>query len=138
MGHLHQQVELSGDRSVTVSMLVDTGATFSVIPIDLARAAGITRLRRRLGVRLADGRRVKLNAGTAFFRIHDREAPATILVGDVAEPILGVETLEALGLAVDPRRRRLTPSRYYTFRLGGYPGPARPGSGPKTARKLRR
>ena len=45
----------------------------------------------------------RLDAGTAIFRIGGREAPATILVGDVAEPILGVETLEALGLTVDPR-----------------------------------
>ena len=28
-----------------------------------------------------------------------------------AEPVLGVEALEALGLTVDPRSRKLTPSR---------------------------
>ena len=120
MGHIHQRVTLSAEKSVTVRMLVDTGATFSVIPETLARAVGITRLRRSVAVTLADGRRVKLDAGTAIFRIGGREAPATILVGDVAEPILGVETLEALGLTVDPRKRRLAPSRQYAVRLGGY------------------
>jgi predicted aspartyl protease len=97
----------------------DNGATFSVIPNRLAGALGIKRLRRPVSIRLADGRRVKAEAGTAIFRIDDREAPATILVGEVVEPILGVETLEALGLTVDPRRRRLAPSRDYTVRLGG-------------------
>ncbi|MDP3768335.1 MAG: retroviral-like aspartic protease family protein [Dehalococcoidia bacterium] len=120
MGHIHQSVELRAKKSATVRMLVDTGATFSVIPDRLARAVGIKRLARSVAVRLADGRRVRLDAGVAIFRIDGREAPATILVGEVAEPVLGVETLEALGLTVDPRRRRLTPSRDYAVRLGGY------------------
>jgi predicted aspartyl protease len=68
---------------------------------------------------LADGRRVKANAGMAVFRIGDREAPSTILISDVAEPILGATTLEVLGLAVDRKRRRLTPTRPYTVRLSG-------------------
>ena len=120
MGLIHQRVELSADKAVTVRMLVDTGATFSLIPEALARTVGIKRLRRPVTVALADGRRVKLDPGTAIFRIGGREAPATILVGDVAEPVLGVETLEALGLTVDPRKGRLTPSRQYTVRLGGF------------------
>jgi hypothetical protein len=35
-------------------------------------------------------------------------------------PILGVEALEALGLIVDPGKKRLSPSRPYAVRLGGY------------------
>lgn len=120
MGHVYQRVKLSAEKAVTVRMLVDTVATFSVISEALARAIGIKRLRRSVPITLADGRRVRLNAGVAIFQIDGREAPATILVGDVAEPILGVETLEALGLTVDPRRRRLAPSRHYAVRLGAY------------------
>lgn len=117
VGHIHQSVELRAEKSARVRMLVDTGATFSVIPNQLARAVGIKRLKRSVRVRLADGRRVRVDAGTAIFRIDGREAPATVLVGEGVEPILGVETLEALGLTVDPRRRRLTPTRGYTVRL---------------------
>ena len=120
VGHVHQRVRLSAEKAVTVRMLVDTGATFSVISEALARAIGIKRLRRSVPITLADGRRVKLDAGVAIFRIEGREAPATILVGDVEEPILGVETLEALGLTVDPRKRRLAPFRHYAVRPGGY------------------
>jgi len=103
MGHILQRVKVSAEKTATVRMLVDTGA-----------------------ITLADGRRVKLDAGTAIFRIGKREAPATILVGGVVEPILGVETLEALGLTVDSRRRRLAPSRNYAVRLGGLPITPRP------------
>jgi clan AA aspartic protease len=118
--NVDQRVKLSAERTVTVRMLVDTGATYSMIPEALARAIGIKRLRRSAPVTLADRRRVKLDTGTAIFRIGTREAPATLLVGDVAEPILGVETLEGLGLTVDPRRRRLAPSRSDAVRLGDF------------------
>jgi clan AA aspartic protease len=117
MGHVYQRVTLSGDKTATVRMLVDTGATFSVIPETLARALGVRRHRRPVTMTLAHGRRAKFGAGVAIFRIGDREAPATILIGGVAELILGVETLEALGLTVDPRKQRLTPSRGYAVRL---------------------
>ena len=105
---------------MTIRMLVDTGATFSVVPRRLARALGIRRPRRSVSARLADGRRVRLGADVAIIRIDGREAPATLLVGDVDEPILGVEALEARGLVVDPRKKRLSPSRPYAVRLGGY------------------
>ncbi|HYS92643.1 MAG TPA: retroviral-like aspartic protease family protein [Candidatus Acidoferrales bacterium] len=120
MGHIHQRVRLRAKRAASVSMLVDTGATFSVIPPTLARALGIRRPRRSVSVRLADGRRVRLGADVAILRIDGREAPVMILVGQVHEPILGVEALEALGLVVDPCRKRLARSRPYALRLGGY------------------
>lgn len=116
MSHLHQRVKLSGDNVVTVRMLVDTGATYSMISEALARRVGIVRAPRPVRMTLADGRRMKVEAGMAIFSVAGREAPATIVVGDVVEPILGVETLEALGLTVDPRKGRLTPSRAYAGR----------------------
>jgi len=120
VGHIYQKVRLRGEKAVTARMLVDTGAAFSVIPPTLARALGIKRPRRFATVRLADGRAVRVGADVAKFQIDSREAPGTILVGKVDESILGVETLEALGLVLDLRRKRLSPSRPYAVRLGGY------------------
>ena len=117
MGHIHQKVRLRADRAATVRMLVDTGATYSVIPRDLARRLGIGRPRRSVSMRLADGRGARFGVATAFVKIDDREGPTIVLVGSVAEPILGVETLEQLGLTVDSRRGRLTTTRPYTARL---------------------
>ena len=121
MGHVRQEVELTAEKSTRVRMLVDTGATFSVIPKTLAQAIGVKPRGKPYTVTLADGRRVKCAAGFVDYRIGKREAPGIILIGDVAEPLLGVETLEALGLAVDPRRGRLMPTRSYTVRVS-FPG----------------
>jgi aspartyl protease family protein len=116
MPYLYQHVHVSANKSATVRMLVDTGATYSVIPKSLARRLGITRLR-PVRVSLANGQRVKVDAGLAVFALGGREAPSTILVADVVEPILGVGTLDALGLQVDLRRRRVKRSRPYAVRL---------------------
>ena len=121
MGHVVQSVKITADKTATVSMLVDTGATFSLIPRELARALGIKRLKQSVTIRLGDGRPMKAGPTTAIFKIGERETLSTILVGDVVEPILGVETLEALGLAVDPRSGRLRPTRGYAARLWGSP-----------------
>lgn len=118
VGHFHQDVEISWEKSLRVRMFVDTGATYSIIPVELARSIGLSPGRHTMPMELADGRRVRMKAATAIVRIGDREAPATILVGRVPEPILGVETLEVLGLAVDPRRAKLIPTRGYAVRLG--------------------
>ena len=67
-------------------MLVDTGATFWVIPPQLVRALGIPRLKRSVTVRPADGTALRLRAGVAVFEIDGREAPATILVGTSRNP----------------------------------------------------
>ena len=116
VGQFHQNVKLIGDKAITVRMLVDTGATYSMISESLARAIGIKLHSRPYTATLADGRRMRANAGMALFSIIGREAPGTLLVGDVDEPILGMEILEILGLTVDPRHRRLRKARAFVLR----------------------
>jgi predicted aspartyl protease len=91
-------------------MLVDTGATYSAIPKALARTLGITQLR-PVRISLANGQRMKVDAGLAVFALGGREALSTIPVADVVESILRVGTLDALGQRIDLRRRRATRSR---------------------------
>jgi len=119
MGHVYQEVKVTAKKSKTVRMFVDTGATFSVLPPALATEIGVVCLAKPYRVRLAAGHSVKMSPGLAIFRINGRETPSTVLIGKVDEPILGVETLEALGLAVDPSAGGLKETRSYTVRLGG-------------------
>ena len=116
MGHLRSRVKISADKSATIRMFVDTGATYSVIPKALAHAIGLT-AERSATMMLANGRHVRVKVGTAVFEIGNRKAFSPIVVAEVPEPILGVETLEGLGLAVDPKRGRLMPTRSWTVRL---------------------
>ena len=98
-------------------MLVDTGATYSVISRALARKIGVLRPRRPFWMRLADGHRTKVNPGLVTYSILGREAVMTILIGDVVEPILGMEALEILALAVEPRKRRLRKIQGFALRI---------------------
>src|SRR5438094_5960301 len=117
MGHVYQRVKLGAVNGEDLTILVDTGATLSLIPPALADRLGITRLPRKQVIVLADGRRIEAEVGVVMVEIGDRKAAST--VADCDEPLLGVESLETLGLAVDPTTGSLKPTRSFTVRLGG-------------------
>ena len=101
MGHVHQKVHLRGEKAATVRMLVDTDATFSVIPPRLARALGIKQPRRSVSVTVA---------GSNYDPYWNRQRAYS-----------GRRSMEALGLFVDPAKKRLSPSRPLRRRLGWLP-----------------
>lgn len=116
---MYQRVKLAAVNEEDLDILVDTGATFSLISPALADRLGVVRLPRKQVIALADGRRLEVEGGSMVLQIGNRSAVATVLVADCDELLLGVETLEAIGLAVDPSTGTLRPTRNYTVRLGG-------------------
>lgn len=125
MGHVFVEAELSWKRKAKVRMLVDTGATHTVLPAELATRLGIPRSPRTVRVQLADRRTRPMRLGTMVVRLMGREAGDTVLIGPRGgEPLLGVEALEALGLAVDPRAGKLRKTRAHGAILVGarFPG----------------
>jgi len=119
MGHVYVDAEVFARRRVKVRFLVDTGATYTILPATIARAAGSIPLPTRFAVSLADGSRRSLLACTMGIEIERRTAPMTALLLPDGEPLLGVETLEALGLRVNPVSRCLEPTRAQTALLVG-------------------
>jgi clan AA aspartic protease len=112
MGHIYVDAHLSWDREERIRILVDTGATYALLPSDLADRLGLVRSPRPIQVTLADGRQCELSLASVLVRLEGREAGATALIAPVgAEPLLGVEVLEALGLSVDPTTGSLKPTR---------------------------
>ena len=66
----------------------------------MERRLGVSRLSRKQTVILADGRDLEAEVGLVMVRIGDRSAASTVVITDCDEPLLGVEALEGLGLAV--------------------------------------
>lgn len=96
-------------RSLTLSLLVDTGATYTTLPAETAEALGLTPIDRRR-VLLADGREDVWPVAPIFVRLEGREAPTLALIAPRGGPaLLGAVTLEELALGVDPSRIRLIP-----------------------------
>jgi clan AA aspartic protease len=119
MGHVHQKVKLTAVHEEEVSMLVDTGATHSLIAPDLADRLGVARSPFKETVTLANGRRVEADLGLVRVQVGDHAVGTLALILECDEPLLGVEALEALGMAVDPSTGTLKPTRGYRLRLGG-------------------
>lgn len=92
----------------TVSALVDTGATFSVMPASLLQRLGIVPTRTRR-LRFANGRVEERQTGMAFFEIEGGDCEAMVVFGPENLHLLGATTLEALLLTVDPINRQLVP-----------------------------
>jgi predicted aspartyl protease len=92
-----------------VEFLVDSGAIYSVVPARVLRRLGVRPLKTE-EFRLADGSMIRRKRGGAVFRLGDRVGVADVIFGEPGDStLLGALTLEALGLALDPLRRRLTP-----------------------------
>lgn len=97
------------DTSVTVTCLVDSGATYSVLPRAVLAGLGIKPLAREK-FRLADGQLIERDKGVAVFRYAGRAGGSDVVFGEEGDAELcGAFTLEALGLALDPLRRELHP-----------------------------
>lgn len=113
MGTFSYRIEVgdpSGRRFEPVEAFVDTGATFTVIPIALLRRLGISS-HRTTRFRLADGNTLDRDIGEARVRLDGQEMTTTVVFGNDDQPaILGAVTLETALLAVDPVGKRLIPT----------------------------
>ncbi|MFQ5839017.1 MAG: retroviral-like aspartic protease family protein [Thermoplasmata archaeon] len=93
-----------------VEMVVDTGATYPVIPRTLAEELGIQVTERRTFT-LADGTQVARDLGWAGISYDGRSSPCLVVLGEEGDvPLLGSFALEGLGLEVDPVARSLRPA----------------------------
>jgi clan AA aspartic protease len=119
MGRVYQRLKLAAVREEEMTILVDTGATYSLISPDLADRLGVVRLPQRFPVTLADGRQIDAEMGPIRVEIPGRVGATMAVIAECADPLLGVEALEVLGLAVDPTAGKLVPTRTWTARLGG-------------------
>lgn len=97
------------DVTERLEFLIDSGAIYSVVPAPVLERLGIRPLTQQ-EFRLANGTRIVRRKGVAVYKYGERIGGADVIFGEEGDSVLlGAFTLEALGLALDPLRRELTP-----------------------------
>ena len=103
-------------KVVEVSLVVDTGATYTTLPSSLLTDLGVEAVR-RLKLRLADGTMVERGFGRIDIDLGDGNyAPSSpVIFGYEGVYLLGAVTLEELSLGTDPVNKKLIPVDAYLF-----------------------
>lgn len=92
-----------------VTFLVDSGATYTVLPLEVWQAIGLAP-RRSIKLRLADGTAIERNVSECLIRLPQGEGHSPVILGEKADQaLLGVVTLEVLGFILNPLTRQLQP-----------------------------
>ena len=100
-----------GGQSRALNGLVDTGASYTVIPAAVLEQLGITPLR-SVRVRYADGSFAELDLGEAQMELERMTSTVQVLFGPSGDTfLLGAMALEAFALAADATNRRLIPAQ---------------------------
>lgn len=99
------------DREESVSFLVDSGATYTLIPIHVWQAIGLESKRQQT-FNLADGTTIQRHISECHLTLPQGQTHTPVILGEPGdEALLGVVTLEELGLLFNPFNRTLQPMR---------------------------
>jgi predicted aspartyl protease len=92
----------NGQKFVTDQFLVDSGATHAVLPKSVWKPLGIEPVD-TIKIRFADGRVATRPVGFAMLTLEGHTAPSRVILGEADDSkLLGVVTLEEMGLMLDP------------------------------------
>ena len=105
-------------ESVDVTFLVDSGAGYSLLPSEVWQRLGLRPKRTEL-FSLADGTKIERSVSECVLSLPFGETTTPVILGEAADvALLGVVTLEELGLVLNPFDRTLHPMRNLLMRLG--------------------
>ena len=91
--------------------LVDSGATYSLLPIEIWERIELSPKREHVFT-LADGSSVTRKVSECYILLPQGEGYTPVILGEADdEALLGVVTLEILGLVFNPFKRTLQPMR---------------------------
>ena len=112
MGTFSQPITLispTGDETETQDAVVDTGATFTIVPASVLERLGMTS-HRTVTLRLANGRLQQGSIGWVRVQLNGLEENTICVFGEPDSPsAIGAVTLETFLLAADPVEQRLVP-----------------------------
>lgn len=113
MGLTYVEATVTGPKkkSATVSFLVDSGAKYSLLPVAVWKQLGLAP-KRTLDFTLADGTVIQRKVSEAHFSFAGVDGHSPVILGKKGDDaLLGVVTLEVLGLVLNPFDRTLQPAR---------------------------
>ena len=104
MGHLRTDMTVRGSKTTAElkNVLIDTGATYTVLPEETLKEVGAWGPMPEVEVELGNGEKIKAKAYGLRIKIQESEAPCIAIAFDGAKSVIGVETLESIGLKLDP------------------------------------
>ncbi|MEA3345779.1 MAG: aspartyl protease family protein [Chloroflexota bacterium] len=113
MGTTHVEGTVTGPtgKQATVRFLVDSGATYTLLPHKVWQAMKLSP-KRSLTFTLADGTSIQRQVSECHIALPQGEGHTPVILGEPGdEPLLGTVTLEILGLVLNPFTRKLQPMR---------------------------
>jgi clan AA aspartic protease len=100
-----------GGKEEAVNFLIDSGATYSLLPETVWQSIELAPTR-EMTFTLADGTTVQRRISTCYLVLPQGEDYTPVILGEPGdEALLGVVTLEILGLVFNPFNRSLQPMR---------------------------
>jgi len=110
MGHVNIKLKLANpielEKGIEESAIVDTGATFTTLPLSIANNLNL-KVIGKIKVKTATKTEL-LDQSYAYIEINNKRTVTPVLISETLDRILiGVITLESLGLAVDPTTGQL-------------------------------
>jgi len=113
MGLTYIEGLLSGPtgKQASVKFLVDSGATYTLVPAEQARLLEL-QPKRSVAFSLADGTTIERQVSECHLSLPQGEGHTPVILGEPGdEALLGAITLEELGLVLNPFTRKLQPMR---------------------------
>jgi len=116
--YIDGEVRGADGKKATVRFLVDSGASYTVLPQKDWQALGL-QPKRTATFTLADGTQIQRAISECHLTLPQGEAHTPVILGESGdEPLLGAVTLEILGLVLNPFNRTLQPMRMLLARIG--------------------
>lgn len=109
--YIDGQVKGPRGKWAGVKFLIDSGATYSVLPKKVWEKIGL-KPKRKMTFTLADGTTIERSISEVYVILPQGEAHTPVVLGeDGDQALLGIVTLEILGLVFNPFDRTLQPMR---------------------------
>jgi predicted aspartyl protease len=116
LGFVKTRVKVSNpsnpSKKAELELLVDTVATFTLISSAVFQEIGV-QADGKFKLKTADSKFIGRDGSMVWVEVEGKGYKVPVIVGDEEDaPVLGVTTLEILGLELDPITKKLKPTKY--------------------------